>query len=194
MSDDPSQALVASRLKIPSKVDVQGENGRSTADRQLNDKRLCERLLFEKCTVNFRHRPFRALLSILSSSTAQFCAPVNFQKKTLWSLWSKSIGPSTLEPTSLLLLTDRPLLLWPVRYQGSSKKAFNQISHYESLITNFLTYDEDKKRIQNQVESIQNLAKKIFRNMNFNQVRSEIVQIILPPNDRENECIGYFCG
>ena len=105
-----------------------------------------------------------------------FHRPPNFAHLLI----SKGIGPSTLEPTSLLLLTDRPLLLWPVRYQGSSKKAFNQISHYESLITNFLTYDEDKKRIQNQVESIQNLAKKIFRNMNFNKVRSEIVEIILP--------------
>ena len=77
--DGPSQALVASRLKIPSKVDVQGKSGRSTADRQLNVKRLCERLLYEKRTVNFRNRPFR--VPILFSSTAQFCAPVNFQKK-----------------------------------------------------------------------------------------------------------------
>lgn len=57
------------------------------------------------------------------------------------------------------------------RVKGSAEKAFNQINHYESLITKFLTYDEDKKRIQNQVQSLQNLAKKIFRNMNLTQVR-----------------------
>ena len=86
-------------------------------------------------------------------------------------------GPRLWPGDRTLRHLDRVISRVGSKVKWSSKKAFNQINHYESLISNFLTYDEDKKRIQNQVLSLQNLAKKIFRNMNLNQVRQIMVQL-----------------
>ena len=109
-------------------------------------------------------------------------AKENWTWKTEARYWSKirRNGCSKFSSDRLLVMSGVPGVRWTLkgtkwtRVKGSSKKAFNQINHYESLITKFLTYDEDKKRIQNQVQSLQNLAKKIFRNMNLTQVRKNM--------------------
>ena len=56
---------------------------------------------------------------------------------------------------------------------------FDQIGHYERIITNFLTLERDKYSVTTQADSLRILASKIFNNLN------SIMVSFIPKNSRK---------